>query len=58
MRDGEGESLTRQAATSLKPGGGATSGLGLGTPMAMLSQTPPLQPFCILWLLMPGPSSP
>ena len=32
MGAGEGQSLSRQAATPLKPGGGAISGLGSGDP--------------------------
>ena len=50
-----GESLSRQATTPLKPGGGAISVLGLGDPRMMLNQTPPAWPTCILWLINARP---
>ena len=55
----EGESLIRQATISLKPGGGATSGPGLGAPHNNVKSRLLLcGPLAFFSLPMPGPSSP
>ena len=55
MEAREGGSLIRQTTTSLKPGGSATTGLAIGTPMMMLIQNPLPWAFCAL---QPASASP